>query len=384
MMKVVHYIPTIIKHDIVSDELLTIVNVMRDKADVRLLTGKNNLKEILGKDKPDIIHVHGCWDYQSARLIGEARNKGVATILSTHGGYMPYTVQHEQPISKKAKMLTYQSNGISGADAVVASTQEELDNIMAGTTQKCTDLIPSCILNSNVAASTVAEKLLLLYKKVIDTRYRLYLSDTEKNVIRRLTHAGCSKPEFIEKATAVSASDYEAMSHEQWRRIMLYAHDEHIEDIMSKGAKQEGITIPTIDVNAIARFQVNVEKNEGIEYISDIVNNRKSLKNTIEENTKNDEAGLRRIIFMAASISMRAKNKTVSMRQLTIFFRLLQNEDYDEDRLMDLLAQVKLKKNTQRILYVLKEDLKLSEGFLPAEPTCDSKTQILREIITMS
>lgn len=384
MMNIVHYIPAITKHDIVSDELLTIVNVLRDRADVRLVVGAANHKDIYMDGTPDLIHVHGCWDYQSARLVGEANRKGVATVVSTHGGYMPFTVRHEQPMSKRAKMLTYQDNCITTADAVVATTQEELDSIMSQTTQKSTELIPSFILDSKTTVEYVVDRLLTLYQKVIDTRYRLRMSKTEVDLIKRLIHVGCSMPEFVSKVTPFSPTDYAAVTQEQWKRLKLYAHDEHIEDIISKGAAYDNVTIPSIDVDSIARFKVGVEKSDGIDYISEIGKKRKSFKQEIIARTDKDENSLRHIVYLAADISMKVKCKAVSMRHFVSFFRMLQDGDYDEDKLMEILAHVKLRKPTQRILYILKEDLGLSEGFLPCETIYDSKTQILRDLIGMN
>lgn len=384
MMNIVHYIPEITKHDIVSDELLTIVNAMRDKADVRLVVGSGNHKELFKEGKPDLIHFHGCWDYHTARFVGEANRKGVATVVSTHGGYMPYTFKHEQPMSKLAKMLTYQTHCITIADAVAANTQEELDNIISQTSQTCIELIPSFILDSKTTVESVVDRLVSLYRKVEDTRYRLMMTKLEKDVIRRLVHIGSSRAEFVSKSTSLSIAGYEAMSQEQWKRIMLYANDEHIEDIIGKGAAYENVVIPPVDVDAISRFHVAKAKNDGIDYISEISKKRKNLKHDVVANTEKDEDALRHIIYLAAEISMEAKDKTVSMRHFVSFFRMLQNEDYDEDKLIELLSQAKLKKPTQRILYILKEDLQLSEGFLPIEPVYDSKTQLLRDLINLS
>ena len=140
-MKIVHYIPEIKKHDIISDELLSVVNVMRDMADVKLVVGKEAGKSIYKDGKPDILHVHTCWDYHTTRLLLSARHKGIATIVSPHGGFSPYTLQNEEPIEKRAKMLTYQNDGIKDADAVVLSTQEEMDSIAGMKLQKNTALV---------------------------------------------------------------------------------------------------------------------------------------------------------------------------------------------------------------------------------------------------
>jgi hypothetical protein len=58
-------------------------------------------------------------------------------------------------------------------------------------------------------------------------------------------------------------------------------------------------------------------------------------------------------------------------------------EDYDEDKLNELLGLVNLRKPMQRILYILHDDLYLSEGFLPIGMTNDSKVQETRKLITL-
>lgn len=382
-MKVIHYIPEVTKHDIVSDELLNIVNVMRDMADVQLIVGNDGTRNLFKEEKPDIIHVHSCWDFHASRLIEEAHDKGVAAIISTHGGFLPYTLKHEQPMGKRAKMLTYQTSCIKEADAVLLSNKEERDNIINLRLQRNTEIIPSSILNSLVSTQDVVKTLLRIYQKVIDTRYRLSLGNEERDVLRRLLHIGCSQPNFILKTSNITAGNYDSLSREQWKRILLYAHDEHIEDIIEIGCRYDKVTIPDIQASKILRFKAKIEKDDGIEYVRELSKKKSSLKHRIEQQTSHEEKTLRDIVYLTAVINARFKDKTVSMRHLATMFKLLQGGDYDEDKLSELLASVSLKRPMQRILFVLQEDLKLTEGFLPLEPIGDGKTQDLRKIINM-
>lgn len=382
-MKIVHYIPTIIKTDIVSDELLSIVNVMRDYADVRLVAGKESISNIFGEEKPDLIHVHGCWDYHASRLIQDASQRGIATVVSTHGGFTPFTMTNEKRLEKRARMLVYQNSTIKDADAVVISTKEELDNFELMKIQKNTQLVPAYLLNSKVKLQEVVGILLSLYRKVIDSRYRNYLTNKEKDIIRRIVHIGCSQPDYISKSTNVTAADYESLTDEQWRRLLFYAKDEHIEDIFVKGCRYEGLTIPDIDVDQIPRFDSKIEKNDGVEYAKEIAKTKSSLKHKVEQDTNTNEKAIRNIIYLIADIKEHVRRRSVSMRHFTTLFRLLQTEDYDEDKLNELLGLVNLRKPMQRILCILHDDLYLSEGFLPIGITNDSKVQETRKLITL-
>ena len=75
-MTIIHYTYNIIQEDIISDYIVQIVSYQkRIGLKVEVVTNLTDLKKIINKERVDILHIHGCWDYNAYICAKEAKKK---------------------------------------------------------------------------------------------------------------------------------------------------------------------------------------------------------------------------------------------------------------------------------------------------------------------
>ena len=85
MTRILHYIPEIKEKDIISDSVTSLVSLLKEKEEVKLMTQAEKLQVVLKEYKPEIIHLHICWDYDAYKLYKQIQSSGIAWIVSLHG-----------------------------------------------------------------------------------------------------------------------------------------------------------------------------------------------------------------------------------------------------------------------------------------------------------
>ena len=128
-MRIVHYIPDILKSDIVADYVNMLSKHHSENDKVRLVTDKDKVETLMTIKDTDILHVHTCWSRKTAYVVEKAVKGNVAVVLSPHGSLDSYVVDNEQPKMKKMQLLAYQKGMLRNADAVVVTNTSEPDSV---------------------------------------------------------------------------------------------------------------------------------------------------------------------------------------------------------------------------------------------------------------
>ena len=79
-MRILHYINSLKAGNLLSDYILQLTSEQKEYAEVKILTSTDNLQRIVEKEKPDIIHIHACWDYPAAKRAQWALQKGKSLL----------------------------------------------------------------------------------------------------------------------------------------------------------------------------------------------------------------------------------------------------------------------------------------------------------------
>ena len=91
---------------------------------------KQEWMALLNEVKPNIVHVHGCWDPQCAWVQKWSQAKGYQVILTPHGMLEPWIMKRNYWIKKLPALLLYQKKAICKADYIHATAESEKENLL--------------------------------------------------------------------------------------------------------------------------------------------------------------------------------------------------------------------------------------------------------------
>ena len=104
-MRIIHYIDRLKAGDLLSDSILRLTTAEKEYADVLTVTRNDDFKKIISKEKPDVVHIHACWDYKAARCAAQAVGKGCPVVLSPNWGLDRHTRMAERKLTKHIKAI---------------------------------------------------------------------------------------------------------------------------------------------------------------------------------------------------------------------------------------------------------------------------------------
>lgn len=366
-MKTLHYISETKENDLRTTHVRTLCEALSEHVQALIVTDKT-LKTLGRDDRFDIVHIHSCWDINSTRLIAGMKEKGMAVVLSPHGDLDAFTMLHEQQITKQGKRLLYQQKAVEIADALIAMTKREKESLQQLGWNNNIDVVKASILDSTMSHRQMAEETLAVYRKVIDTRYRLLMTDQEKQAICCLLRTGIARDDYQQTLTKEEHTLVTSLNDTQWQRIMLYADDEGIRDIIDLSTYKNDIEAPDINAAAIARYPKKHKKDT------------QPLKRLLPKGKAttllhDSSATLQQLVAMLIDAKKHIQKNTLTMKQLSELYIAFRYGDYDEDEFAETSRKLSIYTFTSRMLSVLHSLLMLGEGFMPMPPKSDSTTQ---------
>jgi len=380
-MRILHYIPVIEADSLVPDYVKALASAMKGMAEIRIITRKDNVEKVIGEYIPDIVHVHACWDYSSSKAVNVAYDMKIALVVSPHNGLEPYTMRNEQHLTKLLKRVIYQHKMILRADALIATSSWEHDNLMSLGWKKRVCMVSSSVLNSCVTVAQMAEGVLRFYDKVLDTRYFLQMSSLEKEAFCSLLHVSKTRDIHHTQLSEEHFLTLRTLKYEQWRRLYMYADDEGVRPLIDRAICLMQIEAPKIETEAIDRYHTSHPKDTGELECKVLLDDTASVKDKLDDEIGTDEEVLQTICIMMLNIRHHLRGGTLSMNHIASLYDAVRYEDYDEDRLDEILKRLRIKKLTARMLQILKEYVYLPEGFIPFEPVDDKGTQRIRTMM---
>lgn len=377
MIKVLHYIPTLKKGHLNTAYFNTLMAEMEKIAEVKVIHGNTSAK-IIHEFAPDILHIHVVWDAHVVKLIRKAIRQGIPVVVSPHWQLDRYTRQHEQQIRKLVKAQLYAKHCISKSDALLVSSEDERQQLTQLGWKQRINVIPNCILNNSISAEEMCQATMRFYKKVFDTRYELLMTDHEKEAICSLLHVGMAQDTSKTLLPSDKILTLRALKPDEWRRIFLYADDEDIRGIINNGITLMQLNAPAIDTRTIDRFPTIHPKEKGALHKDTLLSKNPLTKSKLEDEINEGERILKTIAVMLLNSEYLIQKGTFSMRHLAELYEMIKYEDYDEDRLKEILIRMKIKRFAERMTQIMSDELYLEEGFQPVIPRQDKKTKVIR------
>jgi hypothetical protein len=408
-MKILHYIPsTELKDGILPIYMSKLLQALGTKAEVHILTTKSNQSiefkgatihyidkvslsanhtplctmskflNILYKVFPDIVHIHGCWDYTASRIEEWIRHRGFPVVYSPHGGLNPQIIKLEFWKEKLPKILLYQFKTIRNADVIHVTSKEEYDNMMDLGWRKRIVVVGNPMLDGSLTPDVLAMQMISLYTKVIDSDVHSHLNKNEWEAISALLHVGISNDKNLIHLMPMSIVNLRNLKYSSWKNIFMYSYDEDIQGIIKNGIELMQLNVPNIVIKDEDRFKQKNAKPKGSLTCDKLI-----LKNLRYNHVAGDDSSQEIMICrMFLNIKYLSRKKKLTLHHLSDLCFNIKYTDYDEDHLKKLLEKLRIRRFASRIIQILSETHLLEEGFMPINPIDDGTTERIRTMIT--
>ena len=380
-MVILHYIPSLGKKAGQTSTLVQRLHAaLGNTVESHLFTGEITIKEFVQKlkdIKPDILHIHGCWDIHLAIAQLLAARQGCPVIISPHNALSPDTLETDFWTSRLPRIILYQFLAIRKAFVLHAATQQETADLKDLGWKKRIAFIPLDGLNASdtQAAADVAEQFRILYRKVIDTRLRNTISDNERDILFTLIRqavtpaidAVSAPPVFfdqVEEQQQKQRQDLAALSEHTWKNIQIYAIDHRADHLLFEGLKRIQYTIPVRVTQLPSRYTI-----------------KQTLQTKSHIPIDTDDTNERDIITAIAQLHhilcLKEAEETwpSPIHLLANLYATLRYTDYDEENIMRQLQKKHLADTAARTMHILAVLFSLSVGFMPLNPINDKKTR---------
>ena len=374
-MRILHYIDNIKAGNLLSDYFLRLTTAQKEYADVKTITQQGDFKKLLADFQPDIVHIHTCWEHKAATYANWAAKKHCAVVFSPHWALDEKARTTEQKSTKKVKTLLYQAKMVRGMDALLVTNEQERKEILQLGWTKRIDIVQDSVLNSSLNDDEMAQQTISFYRKVLDTRYQFAMTAMEKDAVPSLLHVGLAQETTHNLLPSDQLLNLRSLNPEQWRRIFLYADDEGIREIVDNSISRLQLNAPTIDTAAIERFPLLLPKETTSVDTDKVIGNQPMTRQRLSDYSNKEDAIIKKIATIIANTRQIERKKKLSLRLLADLYTVIKYNDYDEDRLADVLRHLRLYRFSRRIIQLLAEKVLLKEGFMPIPPRDDRKTK---------
>lgn len=331
---------------------------LRQSADICITDSYSSFKQNLKDYKPDIVHCHGCWNYDVIRAAMSGRKAGARIVLTPHGQMEPWAVEQQTPQAKAGRIFQWQKKCIQRSYTIITLGQLEQRNFLELKWNRRVEVIHNAIITNTITPSKMCSQTFDVYQKVIDSNTFEQMDDTTIDALSIIIKAGITGDRRW-------CRKMDAISHPQdidWRRLLIYASHENIRNYIDYGISILGLSTPNIDTSKIAS------------YYPDSYTTPRPIKEYIGDYQGNETNYLVKMISQ-----LYRQPLLLHMIELT---RELMRETVNDDQLCEALEEKKLKGYTASLMQVLGEETELDEGYMPIQPVDNRQTNQIRKLLT--
>jgi len=329
-----------------------------------------------------LIHVIGCWNHRIARAISKAKKQNIPTVITPLGSLEPWIIKKH----RTEKILTHlhsRHKMIKNASAVHLCGDMEYKSFKTLDWNRCLQIIRNSLLTNEITDMDMAQQMMSLYQKTLDSNCYSKIGDDVEDAINYMLLAGIDFESFQTSMVKKDVNQaLKSLTDDDWRHIFIYASDEGILSQIKKGLENVQFKSPDIVIDSIERFSpvfdINIEPLESTRLYS----KSRILGRKIDDLTSDQGDEEKQICIMIHNIKFEIRKGVVSFRHLIDLYKAIKFKDYDEDKLADILKQTHIFKFASRIVFILKDVIGLTEGYMPIPATDDKTTDKLRKIIT--
>lgn len=362
-MRVLHFYPE--TDDMITRYVNMLCGAMESYAEISTASNVMTLRKLIGKQRPDIVHLHGCWMAQTALTARIARGKGIRTVITPHGQLEQWIIKQQYWKEKLPKTILYQRHTISRAYSVIAMGPMEANGLMQLRWNPRVETVYNPLITDSISTEEAGRKVFDIYQKVLDSNVIELMNADTRNAIEPLIKAGLTGDNRW-----LNDREYNAITTADdidWRALLIYAQQENIIDTIYQGISVLNITPPNINPAAVPC------------YYPERFANPKSLAEAIGKK-KNDAN--KRIVAMVKQVKKLVTHRTLAIRHIVELAAELRNNNIEDDKVSEMLDVEGLGKFAACLMHVLADVAGLDEGFMPIAEKSGHKANNIKKVIT--
>ncbi len=325
---------------------------------------------------PQIVHIHGCYDYISSKVMSWSVQRGFLVVFSPYGGMSPHFIEEEYGM-RTWKMILYQKKMATNASCVVVSDKEEEAYLINSKIARRVQYIPDPRDGDYVDLDSYTSSILRIYQKIIDTDMGVHLDKNSREAVCALLHLSLAGENERKPLCPEDILNLRAIAPRQWSNIMIFAMEQGISQYVSQGILKAQLNLPAIDVQQIEQFPALHPKDKNKLESGQLLSDNWLLKRKARK-LENVEPVAKKICIMLFNLQYHSQRLTLSLRHLCDLYEVYRFENVDEDFLKNLLEELGLLTFARRINQVLSETIYLEHGFMPVPALDDRGTSIIR------
>lgn len=293
---------------------------------------------------PDIVHVHGCWQYATVSQALRAHRQGARIVFTPHGGLEPWIISQRRLSEKLCKTLLWQRRMVEFSYVTIAQGKMEAEALQQLGWNPRIEVIRNAVITRSITPEAMAQYTQEVYRKVMDSNTIELMGDDSRLLLTLLLKAGITgDSRWITREQPV-------IDNTEWQRLFIYADHENVRAVVDKGARVLGLQHPYIETGKIKSY------------------------------LPTDYAKPKVKATDATGIVAEMHRGPLTLRHFVELDRALRRDDVDDEWLCNALDESRLLSYFRRLLQVLTELTGIDEGFLPASPIDDKRTQTIRNL----
>lgn len=358
-MRVLHFYPG--KDNMVTEYVDMLQNVMAEHVETKKSCELSQFKIFLKQWHPDIVHLHGCWDFSIFIAMTIAHSNSIRYVFTPHGQLEPWIMRQNYWCEKLPKLILFQRRLFKKAYTIVALGDMEANYIKNYRWNDRIEIVRNPLITETITRMETGRRLFSIYRKVLNSDTIKLLNKNAICALATLIKAGQTLNEkwIVDK----EYNRLKGIEHECLFRLFLYSYQEEILDTVTKGANVLQFSIPDIDFSTIPF------------YIPARFNHPKPLLVRKSSNANID------YITMIKAANERISQKKITLKNILEISSFLRTTRIEDDKVERYLIEEELYDMAGRLMQVAADYTGLDIGFMPVRNINDRKTKRIKRII---
>lgn len=341
MIKILHIFPKN-NADIAEFVKLLVSNMNSDETVVDSTSSLTEMRKQLKHDRPDILHLHGCWWTGASRAVNQAIHLGVRIVITPHGELEPWIIHDRFITEKLPKLALYQRNIVKRAYAVIVMGRMEQHCIQKLKWNPRIEIIRNPLITQSITPREAALQYTAIYRKVMSSDVYSLMDERTQQTFSSILKVG-----IADDARWITTLDKPADLH-TWRQLLLMAQHEGVINTFLHGMSLLNLEAPDIHPEDIPYYiPTHFQQPPAIESVigNSFVNENERLMTTFKY------------------LHRQFRKGKLCLSQVIELDREIRTHESDEEGLQEQLAIDHLDKFAARLMTVLSSVTMLEEGF---------------------
>lgn len=361
MMKVVHFYQK-------TDQMVArYVDVLTDSmpldVDVRKYTSLQQLRKYIKKNRPDILHLHGCWHFSYWLAARAAVAQGTRVVLSPHGQLEPWVINQHYWGEKLPRILAYQYRLVRSAYALIAMGRMEEGCLRRLNWNPRCETVLNSLITDSLTDDEMSKGIFAVYRKVLDSDQWALMEENTLVAVGgfvKVAQTGDSRWLTDEEASACKGLD-----EGELRKVVLYTYQEDILEVVAEGMEKMGLEPPRFDPASVPCYYPK--------------NYQRTGRSMLKKDGRDEESKVCELLHGSHKLLKRGK---LSMAHIVELAYEIRKCKVDEAKLAERLRERKLLGYASSLMQVLADLMGLEEGFMPIKAVDGRMTNKIETIVT--